>query len=441
MVADPNLSTRRSSAQIEPQAGTWGTWVLTSGDELRPPAPPDDAATTAEIAELKTLAAQRDTAAAEVAYWDAGSPSYRWLEIAFSRYSSGPPNPGVSRAMALLNVAIYDATIATWGAKYTYNRPHPAQVDPTLTTLLTAPDNPSYPSEHAATAGAAAAILTYLFPEDAALFAETAAAAGRSRVIAGVNYPSDVEAGLALGQAVADKVIGWAKTDGSDAVWDGVIPTGPGIWNGQNPVLPLSGTWGTWVLSSGDQLRPPPPPAYDSPEIQADLTEIKTLTRTFPITQKALYWHTFETAYPLWYKQASLRLFEYGLDRNAPYAALVYSALAVAQHDVIVACFDAKYAYWFIRPSQLDPEVVTLFPPPPHPSYPAAHGCGTMAAATVLGTFFPAEAEAMRLASEEAGASRIWAGIHYRHDVEAGLQLGRDVGQLVMKRIQQMSQP
>ena len=51
----------------------------------------------------------------------------------------------------------------------------------------------------------------------------------------------------------------------------------------------------------------------------------------------------------------------------------------------------------------------------------------------------PAEAETMRLASEEAGSSRIWAGIHYRIDVEAGLALGREVAQLVVERVQAMT--
>jgi len=67
-----------SNVQIEPRAGTWHTWVLASGSELRPPAPPDQAATTRELAELHTLQSQRDTAGLDlVSYWDAGAPAYR----------------------------------------------------------------------------------------------------------------------------------------------------------------------------------------------------------------------------------------------------------------------------------------------------------------------------------------------------------------------------
>lgn len=80
-----------------------------------------------------------------MAYGDVGAPGYRWIKLTLERYSAGPSSPGVSRGLALLNVAIYDATIATWNAKYAYNRLHPSQVDPTLSTLLATPDNPSYP--------------------------------------------------------------------------------------------------------------------------------------------------------------------------------------------------------------------------------------------------------------------------------------------------------
>src|SRR5262245_52536690 len=74
-----------SSQPVEPGAGQWQTWVLTSVEDVRPVPPPDQKATLAEIAKLKELAGQRDdTAQAQVAYWDAGSPSYRWIEIALA---------------------------------------------------------------------------------------------------------------------------------------------------------------------------------------------------------------------------------------------------------------------------------------------------------------------------------------------------------------------
>src|SRR5688500_18080569 len=118
LAVDPNFQPRVDSAQadstqIEPDAGQWQTWVLTSGDELRPAAPPDQAATEAEIEALKALVAQRDAAALDqITYWDAGSPSYRWNEIADAQgLKVGLPPPLSSRTMALMNVAIYDAMV------------------------------------------------------------------------------------------------------------------------------------------------------------------------------------------------------------------------------------------------------------------------------------------------------------------------------------------
>jgi hypothetical protein len=78
-----SLGCSMSSAQIEPYAGKWKTWVLTSGDQLRLSPPPDEAATRAEIAQLKVIAKQRDAATLErIIWWNAGPPGYRWTSIA-----------------------------------------------------------------------------------------------------------------------------------------------------------------------------------------------------------------------------------------------------------------------------------------------------------------------------------------------------------------------
>jgi membrane-associated phospholipid phosphatase len=105
----------------------------------------------------------------------------------------------------------------------------------------------------------------------------------------------------------------------------------------------------------------------------------------------------------------------------------------VAVHDALVACFDAKYTYWAMRPVELDPAVQPLFTTPNHPSYPAAHACLSAAAAEVLGQLFPREADSIHAKAVENGMSRLWAGIHFRSDIEAGLTLGQSVGQEVVR--------
>src|SRR3954465_2220262 len=85
MAVDPNFHSQSSAHQVETDAGQWQTWVLTSTADVMPAPPPDRAATLAEIAQLKTMAAQRDdAAAAQAAYWNAGSPSYRWISMAIA---------------------------------------------------------------------------------------------------------------------------------------------------------------------------------------------------------------------------------------------------------------------------------------------------------------------------------------------------------------------
>ena len=226
-------------------------------------------------------------------------------------------------------------------------------------------------------------MLAYLFPDDAQLFAEKAEEDGHSRVLAGVQYPTDVAAGQELGQAVASLVVDSAKHDGSDVQWTGSVPTEPGHWSGTNPILPMAGTWKTWALTTGSEFRPGPPPAYDSPEEAADLAALENFPRTPKTNADALFWEYASGGtrnYSFWNEQANKKILEYRLDSDPPRAARAYTLESIAAYDSGVACWDAKYTYWAIRPFQLDPTLQTTFPTPNHPSYPAAHGCFSSAA-------------------------------------------------------------
>jgi membrane-associated phospholipid phosphatase len=423
--------------QIEPEAGAWQTWVIASGSEFRPDAPPDAATTAAEIDELLTLAGQRDESVMlQIAYWNAGPPSYRWNQIALNAINKRamPAMTGL-RGLALLHAAIYDATVAAWDGKYTYNRPRPSEVEPSLITAIPSPASPSYPSDYAATAGAAAAILGYLFPDEAAFFEAEAEAAAQSRLVAGVEYPSDVVAGLVLGRQVAEAVIARAQADGSDAPWTGSVPTEPGHWTGENPAAPTAGTWQTWVLASPDQFRPAPPPAYDSDQLAAEMDELRAYERTPVSNAQAMFWEFAaggRRIHSFWNEVGSRLVLEANANDNAPRAARAYALLNVAGYDAMVACWDAKYTYWAIRPGQLDPTFQTVFPAPGHPSYPSAHSCISSSMAGALGYLFPTAAAEVTNLATEAGESRIWAGIHFRSDVDAGLALGQSVAGAVI---------
>jgi membrane-associated phospholipid phosphatase len=443
LVSNPWYSTAAApalqitSGEIEPSAGRWRTWVLASARQVRVPVPPNRGVTAAELRQLHALVSQRDPSSlAQIAFWDTGAPAYRWNEMTVeAALKNNLSSPVAMRALALVHAAIYDSMVTAWAAKYTYRRPRPSAADASLNTVLPRPQSPSYPAEHAVAAGAASAVLGYLFPSDARLFAEKAEEAAKSRLIAGVQYPSDVAAGLELGRTVAAQVIERAKTDGSEAKWDGVMPSGPGYWNGTNPILPALGSWKTWVLSSGSELRPGPPPAYDSPQMASEMTELRSFQRTPKAVADAFFWEYAVgglKGYWYWNEQLSKKLLEYRLDTNPVRVSRAYALQSIAIYDATVACWDAKYAYWQIRPFQLDSNWRPLFPTPNHPSYPAAHGCFSAAAAAAIAYLFPRDLLTMNALADQAAESRIWAGIHYRSDVIAGLALGRAVAQRVI---------
>jgi membrane-associated phospholipid phosphatase len=424
---------------VEPGAGAWRTWVVSSGSQFRLPPPPDADATLGEIEQLKALAGRRDQAMlARIGYWDAGAPSYRWDQILTNEMvRNGTPANIAYRNLSVLHIAICDAMIAAWDSKYAHARPHPSEMNPDLRSAIPNPPSPSYPSEHAVAAGAAAAVLGYLYPQRAEAFRVLGEEAAASRLAAGVAFPSDVAAGLDLGRQVAAAVIERAAADGSAAPWAGTVPTGPGLWTGSNPILPQAATWRTWVMERPDEFRPPPPSAYDSAERRAELAELRDYRRT-PLSNANVGFWEFAVGglrqYEFWGGQLARLTLEHRLDADAPRVARAFALTYAAMHDVGVACWDAKYAYWTIRPVQLDPELRTVVPTPNHPSYPAAHACYSSAAAAMLGYLFPSDAEAVLALAADAGESRIWAGIHYRSDVVAGAELARRVAGKVIDR-------
>jgi PAP2 superfamily len=435
--AQPSAA-RSSPPAASAAAGTWQTWVLRTGQDLRLPAPPDASATARELQDLRQLAGQRDPAALDrIRAWDFRSPSHRWNEL-LTDVALAEPIRGAAgiRAFALLNVAIHDALVAAWDSKYAHNRRRPAEMDPRLPTPVTVPGTPSYPCEHAVVAGAAAAVIAHVAPKHAQKAADAAADAARSRVLAGAVFPSDSRAGLDLGRAVAARVIEYAKLDG--VKWQGTVPVGPGLWKGVDPVGIDEVRWKTFVLASASRFRPGPPPAPDSPERAAEVAEVKGFKRTPATNAGAYYWNFGQYGGPgLLYRlsdEVGLRAAETGQDRHALRAARAYALVHVAHYDAFVAAQDAKYHYWTARPNEFDPTITTVFPTPPFPSYPSNATALSMAPAIVLGHLFPRESARYLGWTKDYGESRVWAGIHFRSDLEAGWELGRRVGMAVVER-------
>lgn len=121
-----------------------------------------------------------------------------------------------ARNLALLNIAMMDAAISCWDAKYTYFNPRPSQVDPSIKTLTGTPNFPSYVSGHSTFSGAACVVLSHIIPAKKQSFVAMAKEASDSRMFGCIHYRSDCEKGLELGEKVGGFAVARALTDGAE---------------------------------------------------------------------------------------------------------------------------------------------------------------------------------------------------------------------------------
>lgn len=359
------------------------------------------------------------TASSDAAkFWEAGA-SVHWnalLRDLITGKSSKPNQQATLRAFTYLSLAQYDAVIAAEDGT----------------------DGSAHPSMRGAVAGASAVVLEYLFPADAAAL-EAAVQAQR----AAPEYPGEVQtdfaAGETIGRAIGAAVVASAQTDRFSAVWTGTVPTGPGLWFSSAvppapPLLPLLGQMRPFFMTSGDQFRPGPPPAFGSPEYLAALAEIRNFSDTRTPEQLAIarYWAgtTGSLVAGFWNAEIAADVVSHRLDERR--AAHAFALVNMAAMDANIACHDTKYTYWLIRPSQADPAITTPIGLPNHPSYLSNHACVSGTVAYVLGGLFPDQAARLAAMADEAAESRLYAGIHYRFDKDAGLRVARQVADLAL---------
>ncbi|HEX5632573.1 MAG TPA: phosphatase PAP2 family protein [Gemmatimonadales bacterium] len=291
-----------------------------------------------------------------------------------------------------------------------------------------------HPPTAAAIGAASATILGSFFPLDVAQIEAALDAQLAAKPWPGAKH-QDNAAGEALGREVAAAVLAFAAGDRIGLSDPGTPPLGPGywVWNG-GPIV--RGNYGArpFVLETGNEFLPPPPPAFGSAEFLTALAEVRSIadTRTTEQTAIANYWNVNQSG------RSNAAMHGLAVEFIRKYrvsdakAARILFTMNASVFDALIACFNAKYHYWFIRPSQADPLIATVFPPPPHPSYPSAHSCVSGAATGALAAFFPSETPRLEEAALEASLSRLYAGIHYRFDMVAGLALGRSVAATVV---------
>jgi membrane-associated phospholipid phosphatase len=171
---------------------------------------PEFAAALASVREYTRLASARHYSLARK--WADGpgtaTPPGHWNEIAADLIGRhGLDELESARVLALMNMAMMDASIVCWRAKYEHWLLRPPQADPTIVPSLPLPNFPSYPSGHAAFSAAAASFLAHRFPEEREELTRLAEEAARSRVVSGIHYPFDSDEGLRQGRRIADLAI------------------------------------------------------------------------------------------------------------------------------------------------------------------------------------------------------------------------------------------
>ena len=475
----PLLSSQSARfAGADPNAGSWSMIVLTSPSQVAVPAPAPvtDPAYLAEIGAVKTAQAQiTDAQKVAIDYWSRGGV-LRWNEILLELVAKAnlPPAPldngtypvpdannpfadpnfpfgnppYASRAYAYVSVAQYEALKVAWHYKFLYNRPAPTRVDPSVQAILPPLDIPAYPSEDAVLSGVTTTMLQLLFPTGVELFTQRAAEQRQVALLSGRATASDIAAGLALGQAVANLVIARARADGmgtaggNAAIWqsfvDQTTARGETPWRSMEnpprpPMLPLFGRVTPWAMTTADIVaaRPAPPPSTSSPQMDRELAEVRETAERLSRKQLAIalkwndgagtptppgHWNWIAAPYVANAQFSEVR------------AARAFALLNMAMQDAAIACWDTKFTYFNPRPSQLDPRIRTSIGLPNFPSYTSGHSTFSAAAAEVLSYLFPSGRAQFDADVEEAGISRLYGAIHYRSDIEQGKACGRIVG-------------
>ncbi len=289
--------------------------------------------------------------------------------------------------------------------------------------------------------------------------------------VAGAGIDAAVmDRSIAHGKAIAEHILAWSREDGGAVVENMGFPmdytpgTRPQDWvptslvrMQQAPLLPGWAQNRPFAMPSAKATDPGPHPDYSedpASEFHAYAQEVYDTGRALTDEQKliARFWSddamlTFTPA-GHWISIV-LQIAERGAMPTEVIAATL-AKLGVAQADAFIACWDTKFRYNLLRPvtyikRHIDKTWEPLLITPPFPEYTSGHSAQSGAASTVLTAIFGEDfafdddthvAEGLPVrsfasfeaAAEEAAASRLYGGIHFRFGNEAGLKQGRAVG-------------
>lgn len=209
---------------LTPLFGQVKMWNVPNVEATRPPIPPAPGSPEYEedVILLKEYAAQQSVTHRRIAnFWQDGLGTYtppgHWNEFANRFIVEKKMNTLRSaRTMAYLNMAVMDAGISCWDAKYYYHYPRPIQTIEGFETIAGTPNFPSYTSGHSVFSAAASEVLAYIFPDKAETVRAWAEEAAISRVYGGIHWTFDATVGTTQGVNVAQYSIEKAKEDGAD---------------------------------------------------------------------------------------------------------------------------------------------------------------------------------------------------------------------------------
>jgi hypothetical protein len=374
-----------------------------------------------------------------------------WDEKAVAVVTPMPPL-SAQRVMAMVHTAMFDA-VNSIERRY---RPYLAQ-------LAAAPST----SKEAAAAAAAATIL-------ASIDAKTAREMRDAIAVFLASIPDGVAKsdGVALGEAIATKVLEARVNDGADAP-DAYRPrTTPGVY--VPTAITVASMWPNmkpFALTKGFQFRPNPPISLESKEWATDFNELKdyggktSTKRSAQQTETARFW--LQVGAPAYHPFA--RKLAVAKQMSVVDSARFMALVAVGLNDAYIAVFDAKYHYNFWRPitairngdtdgnpaTDRDATWQPIDNTPMHPEYPCAHciqgGAVAGVVKAMLGTVdIPEIAMTSPTAAgvthrwtnltaftDEVANARIWAGFHYRFSTRVGTDMGNQIGEQVVKTVMQ----
>jgi hypothetical protein len=381
-----------------------------------------------------------------------------WNAIAVSTLISQGQSPfAQARFMAITQLAVFEAVNAITG-----------DYKPYLGTVAAA----AHASADAAAVAAAYAVLKNYFPAAPLLDGQYAAS------LAAIPDGRGKSRGISTGQAAAAQMIALRLNDGSSPPQFSVpASTDPGVWQ-LTPSCPAAGginfQWQNMTPfgvpstpGSKAWIAPfalPPPPALTSRRYTRDFDEVKrvgnvTADLSDRPQDRADVARFYAGSSPAFVFNLAARQVASAEGTSLSQNARALALLNMASNDALVASFWTKYHYNFWRPEtaihegsvdgnpRTDGDIAYMpyILTPCFPSYPSNHGSGSNSAAEVLRRVYGEGHHDMTMANpalpgltfhyttfdqitRDISDARIYGGIHYRFDQEAGADLGRDIG-------------